>query len=308
MKKLNLKNLTKSIKVANHAIAKNSPLLLTVAGVVGLGATAFLAFKSAGKVADITDNLDKARETEEQINDLQNVENPTEEEKDALEALQKDFKPVKRTEVIKDLAGAVAAPVLTGTLSVCALAMSYYILNNRVLSLAASLATATAQNTYFERKFKREYGEEEFNKFTTPSHEEEREVTDDKGKTQKKHVKLQDRDMNLNGEFFDNSTEYASDDHAYNQQFITAKEQVLQDRLFRNGWLFLNEVRDELGFERTRDGAMVGWTSSDSFNLVQRNGRFIDPVTGEVKPQIYVAWSQPHYIYDDVNYKDIIGL
>ena len=109
------------------------------------------------------------------------------------------------------------------------------------------------------------------------------------------------------GEYFDHSTEYASDDHAYNQQFIASKEQVLQERLFRNGWLFLNEVRDELGFERTRDGAMVGWTAADSFNLVQRPGRFVDPTTGEMKPQIFVAWNKPHYIYDDVEYKDILG-
>lgn len=307
MKKINFTKITRSIKVVNHSVAKNSPLLLTIAGVIGLGATAYLTYKSAGKVAKITDDLEATRNKEEQILDLQNIPDPTDEEKEALETLEKDFTPIKRTEVVRHIAGAVAAPVLVGSLSICSIALSYYILNNRVLNLAASLATATAQNAYFEKKFKRDYGDEEYTKFSQPSHEEEMIVKDEKGKETKKHVKLQDRDMNLTGEYFDHSTEYASDDHAYNQQFIASKEQVLQERLFRNGWLFLNEVRDELGFERTRDGAMIGWTAADSFNLVQRPGRFVDPTTGELKPQIFVAWNKPHYIYDDVEYKDILG-
>lgn len=307
MKKISLPaKFTQNLGKFNHGVAKNSPLLLSIGGVVGLGVTAYLAYKSAGKVAKITDDLEQRRETEDTIIAMQNEPNLDQAGQETLNDLQENFTPIKRTEVVRNIAGAVAAPVLVGSLSICSIALSYYILNNRVLNLAASLATATAQNAYFEKKFKKDYGDEEFNKFARPEHSEDITTVDEKGKDKVQHVKVQDRDQWLTGQWFDQSSEYASDDHAYNLQFIESQESLLQAKLFRDGFLMLNQVRDALGFDRTRDGALVGWTSADIFNLSKRVTQAVTPTTGELKPQIYVGWSKPRYIYDDVDYEALM--
>lgn len=48
-------------------------------------------------------------------------------------------------------------------------------------------------------------------------------------------------------------------DNAYNRIFIQCQEQYMNHRLQAWGHVFLNEVYDALGFERTRSGAILGW-------------------------------------------------
>ena len=59
-------------------------------------------------------------------------------------------------------------------------------------------------------------------------------------------------------------------------------------------------MREALGFERIRAGQLLGWTSGDSFDIdkiVTTLGE-----NGELSQQIYVQWSAPRYIYDEVDY------
>lgn len=44
-----------------------------------------------------------------------------------------------------------------------------------------------------------------------------------------------------------------------NLTFLEAQERILNDRLIVQGYLFLNDVYDALGFSRTQAGNMVGW-------------------------------------------------
>jgi hypothetical protein len=61
------------------------------------------------------------------------------------------------------------------------------------------------------------------------------------------------------GRFFDEfSTEYKKDAD-YNRVFLQAQQQMANNLLQSRGHLFLNEVYDALGFERTPGGSIVGW-------------------------------------------------
>lgn len=309
--KLTLKTkVTRGFKKAEKVAVKHSPLALTVTGVLGLGGTAYLAFKSAKKVEAITDELEERQRTAERMDDIiEEIQAAKEEDPNAvdldhlhdirneLEDLEYNFKPVDRRETIYRLGKAVAAPVATGVLSVCAIALSYYIQNNRILNLAASLATATAENAFFEKKYRETYGDDKYEEFVTPTEEEEIEKD---GKSKKVHVKSK---VNPNGRWFSESQEYASDDHAYNRQFIQTVEDRMQDKLFRNGYLVLNDVLDQLGLERSRAGALIGWSVENDFKLSQIVTNVTDPKTGEMNPQIFITWPKPRYIYDDVSYE-----
>ena len=59
---------------------------------------------------------------------------------------------------------------------------------------------------------------------------------------------------------------------------------------------------DALGFDRERSGMALGWTTGDSFRIETTVSNFEDPATGDFKPEIYVSWTKPHYIYDDVEF------
>lgn len=53
-----------------------------------------------------------------------------------------------------------------------------------------------------------------------------------------------------------------------NRIFLLAQENYLNDRLNALGHVFLNDVYDALGFERTASGQLVGWFKDDGSHPV----------------------------------------
>lgn len=280
---------------AAHGVSKNSPLILTSLGVVGLVATSYLTYKSASRVREITNDLESKRIIESRINELQEKEEPEDEEAEELEVLSKNFEGINRFEVLKDLAGALALPVSTGLASVGLIALGYNILNGRLTKVATALASTVAERVYFERKYEDKYGKEEADQFFV--HEEEYPNDDSTELEDDEPKKVQSTVPDLYGRWFKNSTEYASDDPSYNATYIDNVAERLQNKLFANGYLVLNEVLETLGFPREKVGGIVGWTTGDNFDLSTTVVR-----TEDGKSEIFVKWTTPSYIYDDIDY------
>lgn len=254
---------------------KNSPTILTTLGVIGLGATAYLAYKSRDKVEAVVLDIEESRDNEIEIN---------------------------KVEVARDIAEAVYLPVAVGALSVAAIVWSYKIQNNRIAVLATTLTAQQLQSKLFEEKYRKEHGEEAYKKFITPT---ERQETVEEGKNGKSKVIIneirQDVDKTF-GQWYDESSEYVSDDHTYNVAMIDSVAEKLELILFQRGSLLLNEVREALGFERIRQGAMLGWTTGDVFNIEKVVTAIQDPGDEEIKEQIWVTWARPRYIYEEVEF------
>lgn len=278
--------LTQNTGKATLAVKKNSPLILTGLGIVGLGATAYLAYKSRGKVDAVVTSMENGDYNKDVGDD-------------------DEGKPIYKLDKVQfgtDLAKAVAVPVATGVVSVCSIALSYYIMNNRIVGLAAALASAKAEQEYFETKYRDENGDAAWEKFSNPVEQTGEEVTlNEDGEDKKIKVGKKDRKSDIYGAWFNESTEYAADDHAYNKRFIEATADKMANKLFRNGYLLLNDVKDELGLERDRAGALVGWTTGDSF-FVETTTNMLDD--GEdIHPELYIKWSKPRYIYDSMSFE-----
>jgi hypothetical protein len=62
---------------------------------------------------------------------------------------------------------------------------------------------------------------------------------------------------------FDETNEQWQDEPGFNQFFLTQTQAHMNDRLSHFGHVFLNEVYDALGFERTQEGSVVGWILSE---------------------------------------------
>lgn len=69
-------------------------------------------------------------------------------------------------------------------------------------------------------------------------------------------IKFTDSDVNRQ---FDESNPNWRSNRQFNKMFIDAQEQYMNHRLKRDGFVFLNDVYDALGFPRTALGQILGW-------------------------------------------------
>ena len=259
-----------------RTISKYSPEIYTTLGIAGYGATAYLSYKSRDKVEKVVLEVEESRANNEDVDKMQ---------------------------VARDLVTALYVPITVGTLSTGMILMAHRIQRKRILTLTGALAVQQAQNLYFERKYRKQHGDEAFEQFIVPTEQIKREEVDKNGK-KKEVIEEVKKEIDVTiGEWYSESTEYASDDHGYNMAYIDSINEMLQTRLFQRGNLLLGEVREELGFDRGgRAGALLGWTTSDDFDIRKSITTLGDTSKGELKEQIYVSWTTPRYIYDDIEF------
>ena len=93
----------------------------------------------------------------------------------------------------------------------------------------------------------------------------------------------------------------------YNRSFLQCQQNYMNEKLRTRGHLFLNEVYDALGIERTQAGAVVGWViSKDGDNFVDfgifddlTNPHVRDFVNG-VSNSILLDFNVDGVIYDKI--------
>lgn len=260
---------------AGRTISKYSPEIYTTVGVAGFGATAYLAYKSRDKVEAVVEEIEERRDNE---------------------------LPVDKMKAVRDLSSALYLPITVGMLSVGSVLMAHRIQRKRILTLTGALAAQQAQNLYFENKYRTKHGDEAYEEFMIPTEQIKKEEEGKNGKKKQTVEEVKKEVDKTVGQWYDESSEYTSDDHGYNMAYIDSVNEKLQTRLFQRGNLLLNEVREEMGFERIRAGALLGWTTADHFDIRKSVTTLGDESIGELKEQIYVSWSTPKYIYDDINF------
>jgi len=288
-------------------VSKHSPLILTGVGIIGIGTTAYLAYKSRDKVNSIVTEMevkqDKAARLEEyRLLNRDDLSENQERDFSYLESEEKDGALViDKPRYVRDLIAVTALPISVGLASGVAIGSSYIIQNRRLAGMAAALATTTAEHKYLRDRMEKKYGKEEVERLETVE-EEEQTYTDAKGKekTKKVEVRAQTPANSMSGRWFQDSTEYTSDDHQYNLEFLRAIQRKLDTKIFQRGYLRFNEVMDALGLDRVKSGEEFGWNTATGFELNFQTNNF--EVTDDLIPQIYIRWTRPISIYHDVDY------
>jgi len=252
--------LVKTINKVSFQLKKHSPEILMVAGVVGTVVSAVMACKATTKVSSI---LEKAKEDINSIHDCATNEEFAEEY--TPEDAKKDLAIVYIQTGIK-LAKLYAPAVALGMLSIASILASNNILRKRNIALAAAYATVDKGFKEYRKHVIERFGEEVDRelKYGIKAKEIEKVIIDEDGKEKKvkETVSVIERDSRKLSDytfFFDESNPYWEKDGNYNRMFLLAQQQYANDKLRANGYLFLNDVLDDLGIPRTKAGQIVGW-------------------------------------------------
>lgn len=260
MKTEMVNKLSRSMHKFGFKLKKHSPEILVWAGVVGVVASTVMACKATLKVNDI---LDDTKEKVEKIKAVK--EDPNYVLKYSEEDAKKDL-TIVYTQTGVQLAKLYGPAIVLGAVSIGSILMSHKILSKRNVALAAAYATIEKGFKEYRGRVVERFGERiDYElKHNIKAKEIEETVVDENGneKTEKKVVDT----IEINGieysefaKFFDEYSSYWKESPEYNLTFLKQQERYANDKLKRNGYLFLNDVYDMLDIPRTQAGQIVGW-------------------------------------------------
>lgn len=254
----NIKNaITKVTGNTGLLIKKHSPEILVGVGIVSIVSGTVMACKATLKVDEVLDeakeNLDKCKAIKEDETFKQDY---TEEDytKDvALVYMQTGIKFVK-----------MYAPAVMLTIGgIGCIVGSHYILKKRNIALMAAYKTVEEGYKSYRKRVSNKFGEEVERKLHLGIEEETiTEVEEDENGKKKKVKKVVDKytdEPSMYARFFDEASPYWKNTPELNLTFLRAQQNYANDLLKSRGHVFLNEVYDMLGIQRTQAGQIVGW-------------------------------------------------
>ena len=261
-----INSVSRTVNRACFQIQRKSPEILIVAGVVGVVTSAVMACKATTKVSAI---MDKTKEDVDVIHECAEagyVENPENGEKEEYtkDDSKKDLTIVYTQTGLK-FVKLYGPAIVLGALSLTAIVMSHNILRKRNIALAAAYTTVDRTFKEYRGRVVERFGDklDRELRYNIKSKEIEETVVDEDGneKTVKRTVDVVDPSTLRN----DTSVIYSegnigwTKDPEFNKMFLLKQQAYANELLERRGHVFLNEIYDMLGFNRTAAGSVLGW-------------------------------------------------
>lgn len=251
----------KMIRMYNNSknmVQKHSPEILAGVGVVGVVASTVMACKATMKLNDI---LEESKETRDKIREVES--NPRYEEQYSHEDAKKDL-TINYTQTGLKIAKLYAPAVILGSASLGCLLASNDILRKRNAALSAAYMTVDKSFKEYRQRVVDRFGEEVEKeiRYNIKAEEVTSTVVAEDGSETTVTETVKTMDPNLYSDyakFFDEASPYWQKDPEYNLMFLKSQQQYATDLLRARGRLFLNEVYEMLGIEKTKAGQIVGW-------------------------------------------------
>lgn len=270
---------------------KNSPHIFFVGGVVGIVGAGVLACRATLKLEE---KLDEIRHDVDSVKEIYHSENdnvvPTKALKDV------GYVSVKSVVVLGRLYG---PSIALGSVSIAALTGSHVQLTRRNAALSATLALVTKAYDEYRVRVQDEIGKDRELDIYRAMKKEEIEVD---GK--KKTVKVSDPNGHSPyARFFDETSVNWQKDPELNRIFLQCQQNYANHLLRARGHVFLNEIYDSLGLERSQAGQVVGWViDGDGDGFVdfgmfdEVNTRFVN----NIEPRILLDFNVDGSVYDKI--------
>lgn len=264
--KIDIKNMTNKSKLA---LKQHSPEILVVTGIVGVVTSAVMACKATRKLDPV---LNTHRQNAEAVHEKYKAEPNEHAQKQEL------TKVYAKTGV--EFVKLYGPSVTLGTLSIAGILAGNNILRKRNLALAAAYATIDTSFRQYRGRVVERFGEQADKELRLSAHQEKIEVveTDENGKEKKtkQNVTVVDNPMPSDyARYFAYGEARAAEPNAdYNAFFLRAQQELANHMLISNGFLFLNDVYDMLGIDRSIPGQAVGWVYDK--NAENRGDNYVD--------------------------------
>ena len=251
--------INRAVNKVAFEMKKHAPEILVIAGVGGTIVTTVMACKATTKIDEVL------AENKEQIAKTKNyVEETGFSDKYTEKDYQKDLTVMYTQRGLK-LFKLYAPAIAVGTISITAILAGHNVLKKRNVALAAAYEVVNKNFKDYRGRVIDRFGNELDRelRYNIRKEEVEKTVIDEKtGKerTVKEITEIADIDPSSEyAKFFDESCPGWTKDPEYNLMFLRNQQQYANDLLESRGYLFLNEVYEMLGIQRTRQGQVIGW-------------------------------------------------
>ena len=247
-------------------LKEHSPEIMVIGGTIGVVISAVMACKATRKVDAI---LDKAKEKVDGIHSVLETPELQEQykkeygEEYTVEASKKDLAVVYAQTGI-DFIKLYGPSVLLGAASITSILCGHNILNKRHAALTAAYAVVDNGFKEYRGRVVERFGEELDRelRYNIKPKEIEEEVVDENGNVTKVKKTVEVATINENSQydrFFCEGCTGWDKQAEYNLAFVMQRQHYANQMLQERTHVFLNEVYDMFGIDRTEAGNTVGW-------------------------------------------------
>lgn len=270
---------------------KHAPEILIITGAVGTVVGAVAACKATIKAKDILE------EAKDQISNVTKVsEDEQYSEKYSEKDRKHDFAIIYIQTGLK-FVKLYSPAIIIEAASLAMIFVSNNVLRKRVAAIGAAYATLDSSFRAYRKRVAEKYGEEAENDIRYGiSHEA---IEDESGKKKKTKVDVA-KVIDDYSIIFDREHSKAWEpDNDYNYALLDAEQHYANELLKARGHVFLNEIYDRLGFERTKAGQIVGWVykpddenwKGDNFVDFRKRELYIDTPDGNYVKKIVLDFN-----------------
>lgn len=237
-------------------ISKHAPTILSVTASAGVIATGYLAWKAGTRFEDV-----EGRDWDRRKECLRNADTIPDEDVPKIERKN-------RILFILDTVRTIAPAAIVGAATITMIYFSNSISKKRLAAMGAAYATLQTAFDGYKRTMVEALGKESVDKILKPKlpnvGKSAEEILSSDNKSDAAYVS----DAVVNSLkalspyariIAEESSTCWDPNEDYTSQNLAAVQLWANRRLERKGHLFLNEVFDQLGLSRTREGAVVGW-------------------------------------------------
>lgn len=255
----------KAFAKVSLTLRKHAPEILVVSGTVGLIAAGVLACKETTKLNDVLaageQRLDELGDKMNKIDDLKEKGAVSEEE-----FTEDDEKKAVVSTWAKnafDVAKLYAPAIILAVASTSAILGGFGILKARHAAITMAFGEMSAAFTEFKKRTQVAVGDEKYKEILNGVNKELKEVVDDTGNTVVAEVETADPVKDPYTFVWSKETAgdaYTNGDPSGNLAFLKGVETAFNNKLrVQTGYVFLNDILNELGLPATKSGQELGW-------------------------------------------------
>lgn len=253
-------------------LRKYTPEILLVVGIAGVVGSTVLACGATLKATAVLD------EHKEKLSKIKEAWTKVEQEEISFETYSdQDHKKDLTITYAQTAIGLLKlyGPAITlGAASIACLVGGHGIMKKRSIALMAAYKAVEESFSAYRKRVVEDYGEERDYAYKNGLKVEQitETVVDEDGKSRKVKTNvlapLDTNGYSMYARFYDDGCTQWSKDPSYNLLYLKSQQNYFNDLLKTRGHVFLNEVYDALGIERSQPGQIVGWVIGGGDNFI----------------------------------------